>query len=338
MFPAKCSFVAQIAVFLLVFTACSSAQAPTDPGPSSIRKIAFESAAGYSGGGTGGSRSGVESSSQLLEPLKSDIYVRDPIESKPRWIAEGEFPAWSPDGSRLVYCVRAEGEYGQIRIVNADGKRDRQLTHLKSGTCFTEWSPDGKQIAITLTNGVWSRIAIIDENGNLVRDLGDGREAHWSPDGRWLVVVRSLPKSKRGGSIWIIGSDGSGERKILEDASNVLQASWLPNGQGILFTSARNGWSGIFRVGLHEEDDVLKVGSDPLLEWYRPVLSPDGRVLIVETETRADSSVHRMSILEINGATHQARMLAVGRHLSILWSQTLSQEPQNVQKSESVTR
>jgi Tol biopolymer transport system component len=59
-------------------------------------------------------------------PVRPNIYVRDPFDSQPRWIAEGEYPSWSPDGSRLAYCTRDEGNYGQIRIVNADGKRDHQ--------------------------------------------------------------------------------------------------------------------------------------------------------------------------------------------------------------------
>ena len=122
-----------LAVSLSLQPTISAGQSPSEPQHSRIQKLAFEGG-GYVNAGVEGGNSGVEDIATAgSAPVRSNIYVRDPFDSQPRWIAEGEFPTWSPDGSRLAYCTRDEGNYGQIRIVNANGKRDRQLTNLKSG-------------------------------------------------------------------------------------------------------------------------------------------------------------------------------------------------------------
>jgi Tol biopolymer transport system component len=243
----------------LFFSSVSVSQQPSDAQHSIIKKIAFEGNWKI-GASTGGGGSLVEGfASQADQRAKANIYVQDPIESKPRWIDEGENPTWSPDGSRLAYCTTIGTNYGQIRIANSDGKGKHALTHLKTGACYPEWSPDGKEIAITLFEGTSTSLAIVDENGTLLRGLGPGSEAHWSPDGKQLIFVRPLPHTQIGSSIWIMRADGSDAREILEDGSHFVQTSWLSNGSGILFSSEREGMSGVFTVDL-EGKKVRKVG------------------------------------------------------------------------------
>jgi Tol biopolymer transport system component len=316
MFFTPCLTFLVLAGALFPLSTVSQAQSPSEPQHSSIQKLAFE-AGGYLNAGVGGASSKVEGvANGVLGPIRSNIYVRDPLESQPRWVAEGEYPTWSPDGSRLAYCTMDEGNYGQIRIVNATGKGGRQLTHLKSGACYPEWSPDGKEIAITLIKGFSSSVAIINEDGTLLRDLGPGRMAHWSPDGKWLVIMRPLSSSQQFGSIWIMRADGSDAREILRDGSHGVQANWLPDGKGILFTSQRDGLSAAFTVDL-DGKNVRKLGADPVTEWFQPVLSPDGRSLIVEAVNNASTT--RVSVLQIDASTRSARMLAYGVHFSVLW-------------------
>jgi Tol biopolymer transport system component len=304
---------------LLLFSSISRGQQPSDAQHSIIRKIAFE-ANWYVGSSTGGGGSQVEgNANEADQRAKANIYVKDPFESKPRWIDEGEFPTWSPDGSRLAYCTTIGPNYGQIHIANADGKRKRQLTHLKTGACFPEWSPDGKEIAITLFEAISTSLAIVDESGALLRNLGPGSDAHWSPDGKQLLFLRPLPHTKIGSSIWVMRADGSEAREILEDSSHTVQTNWLPNGAGILFASERGGLSAIYSVDL-EGKNVRKIAADASMNWFRPAESPDGNSLVVDTATPSESAVRRVSVVEIDARAHTAKMLvAMGDHCSVFW-------------------
>jgi len=51
-------------------------------------------------------------------------------------------PRWSPDG-KLIAFIKG----GQIWLMDADGRRERQLSKISSGAGNPVWSPDGKWIA-----------------------------------------------------------------------------------------------------------------------------------------------------------------------------------------------
>src|SRR4051812_45174160 len=61
---------------------------------------------------------------------------------------DANVPAWSRDGSKIVFFGGFEGEYGNIYTMNADGSGRTQLTS-ETGTNSSDnpaWSPDGKYI------------------------------------------------------------------------------------------------------------------------------------------------------------------------------------------------
>jgi TolB protein len=55
------------------------------------------------------------------------------------------WPAWSPDGKRIVFS--RHGEHGfQIFVMNQNGSGVRQLTDAAGEFTNPRWSPDGKKI------------------------------------------------------------------------------------------------------------------------------------------------------------------------------------------------
>ncbi len=307
------------ALLVMVSTGAAQTPEPAENSRSVIGKIAYEFGMG-SGPGFSGASSAAERSAQLLvRANQPNIYVRDPLEAKPHWVAEGEHPSWSPDGLRLAYCARSgPGDFGQIRVVNANGKGDRRLTHLDTGACYPEWSPTGKEIAVTLSNGVFSRIAVVDENGSNLRQLGDGGVAHWSPDGKQLLVERSLARLKSGGALWIVNADGTGEKEVLEDTSGVLEAAWVPTGDGVLFASRRDDpVAAIYLAGI-DGKNVHKLGFDRERHLLHPTLSPDSKTLVVDTATLPGAAVRR-SIMEIDTVSGKATILASGTEAAVYW-------------------
>jgi dipeptidyl aminopeptidase/acylaminoacyl peptidase len=65
---------------------------------------------------------------------------------------EGNIPAWSPDGSALVYRKRAGGRT-QAWLARLDGSPARQLTRAEQDVESVAWSPDGKRVLYSVRPG-----------------------------------------------------------------------------------------------------------------------------------------------------------------------------------------
>ena len=68
----------------------------------------------------------------------------------------------------------------------------------------------------------------------------------WSPDGRWLVF-----ESRRHGDaeLYVIGADGSGERRLTWSRGDDTHAAWSPDGSTIVFDSNRDGAWNLYVIG-----------------------------------------------------------------------------------------
>ncbi len=102
------------------------------------------------------------------------------------------FPAYSPDGNRIVYRT-AGPDGGGLRIMNME---DRSVTTLTTGyDTFPAWSPRGDLIAFTRkANGDFD-IFTVRPDGKDLRQLTNskGNDAHpaWSSDGQKMVFTSS---------------------------------------------------------------------------------------------------------------------------------------------------
>jgi Tol biopolymer transport system component len=65
-------------------------------------------------------------------------------------VSEG-FPAWSPDGSKVVFATTVDGNYDLV-VVDADGSNRRRLTRTPDQSeAYASWSPDGSKIVFAST-------------------------------------------------------------------------------------------------------------------------------------------------------------------------------------------
>src|SRR5207244_4246450 len=63
---------------------------------------------------------------------------------RPRTVARGSSPSWSPDGRRIAF-VRYEGDTPSLWIAPSRGGRPRRLA--ASGEDAAVWSPDSRRVA-----------------------------------------------------------------------------------------------------------------------------------------------------------------------------------------------
>ncbi len=100
-------------------------------------------------------------------------------------------PAWSPDGTRLMFTSYRSGSPA-LWLMNADGSQLRQLTATSDqhGDYFPTWSPDGREIAFQRISLKGSRIGILSVASGALGFFdfdGNAYAPSWSPDGRWIA-------------------------------------------------------------------------------------------------------------------------------------------------------
>lgn len=117
-------------------------------------------------------------------------------------------PAWSPDGTRIVFSrAGVFGEFpGELWVVGVDGSDPVSLVPNPGHDIEPAWSPDGTRIAFTRHDEIF----VMDVDGtdlvNLTKHPAVDRFPAWSPDGTRIVFT-----SNRDGrpALWVSEADGS---------------------------------------------------------------------------------------------------------------------------------
>ena len=142
------------------------------------------------------------------------IYVMGTTgESVRRVVDRGHDPAWSPDGTRIVYTTSywtdpsGRNTEGVLWAVDVDGGAPRRITDPSMDAVQPDWSPDGRRIVF------WS--------------VG-------SPSGRR--------------DVWSIGADGEGLVRLTDDEPLDYSPRFGPDGGSVWFVSNRTGTYNLWRL------------------------------------------------------------------------------------------
>ncbi|MDX9863479.1 MAG: protein kinase [Anaerolineaceae bacterium] len=107
-------------------------------------------------------------------------------------------PAWSPDGTKLVYAAPSSDPNNGTDIylldLSVEGKEPVNLTARRGDDSFPAWSPDGKWIAFTNQNQAGTNlIYVMNPAGTDQRKVStsyDESAPQWSADSKELVFIR----------------------------------------------------------------------------------------------------------------------------------------------------
>jgi Tol biopolymer transport system component/imidazolonepropionase-like amidohydrolase len=143
---------------------------------------------------------------QVAFAALNDIYVM-PIGGKPVNITNDRAfdtdPAWSPDGSQLLYSSDKSGSQLQLWIRDVRTGQAREVTRLTTQPQGATWSRDGKRIAFLNINNNYgvAEIAVLDAATLQVQKVHDTLPQPgpptWSPDGKRLAIAALAPYSRR---------------------------------------------------------------------------------------------------------------------------------------------
>lgn len=160
-----------------------------------------------------------------------------------------QFPAFSPEGTRLAYAGESGG-FRQIYVKNLRSGEIEQLTSTEADNIQPAWSADGKALYFVRARGASPKLEPGDVFGALsdgdiwMLDLETGKESQLlqeafgpdvSPDGKRLAFDASWSGPRR---IWISDERGRNPRPVSFDSSEAVSQiapRWSPHGSRIVF-------------------------------------------------------------------------------------------------------
>lgn len=153
-------------------------------------------------------------------------------------------PAWSPDGSRLLFLSnRDDRTRYQIFLMDADGSNQLRLTDEPSGAYTPAWSPDGTTIAYFTAQAQRFDLYLVRADGSgralLASEPVYASYLSWSPDGQLLAFLSTNAPASSSMRVFVLRV-GDATRTI---ASSYVAAStpvWFPGGTRLAFLSMTN--------------------------------------------------------------------------------------------------
>ncbi len=174
--------------------------------------------------------------------------TRATIADSTRWrqltngYAPARAPALSPDGTRLAFQSRTDGNW-EIYILDLNTGNITRVTNALAYDGAPTWSADGKQIAFESYRAQDLDIWKMDADGNNPVNLTSDSATYdfaprWSPDGKTIVFTRWADGRKQ---LFAMTPEGENATNLSKDRFHDEQAAWSPDGKKIAFVSNREG-------------------------------------------------------------------------------------------------
>lgn len=240
--------------------------------------------------------------------------------------AEVRYPAWSPDGTRVVAVTAGGGSSDKLYEYDLETGTSRELFPcLSDEPCnyfFDEpsYSPDGKKVSFVRYHGdftfnedfgdmsptlcgLWIGEIASGELTEITRNEACDREYYplWSPDGTQFVYTYAPYADGQllRTSVYVMGADGSGKRQLTDDALNAGEPSWSPDGEWVVFSTYPLGEfdsppepSNLYRVHIDGSGlEQLTFNENPSLRAVLPRYSADGEWILFTMVAPSDRSL-----------------------------------------------
>jgi len=164
-----------------------------------------------------------------------------------RTLVDVSAPAWSRDGTRIVFT---SAHYGNDIGIYVWDSRTGAVAPIESPSDSQNpvWSPDGSRIAFVSSRSgnqdIWVMNADGSELGNLSNNPAQDSQPSWAADGTIAFV------SDRDGNreIYVMSSNGSSQTNLTHNPANDLRPDWSADSSQLVFQTDRDGNSEIYSM------------------------------------------------------------------------------------------
>ena len=264
---------------------------------------------------------------KMEDRRRSSVWIMNADGSRNRFLVDGSGPRWSPDGSRIVFTDEDDAGDTQVfvRWMDAEGATS-QVTRVEESPGNLRWSPNGMEIAFTMT--------VESPASEWSVDLPDRPEgAEWTDSPK--VVDRLQYRRDRRGYIdegythvFVVPAEGGTPRQLTDGDWNHSAVEWMPDGYSLVFSSLRVEKSEyIWRESEIYEVDINTGTISQLTSRYgpdqSPVPSPDGRLIAYQGLDYHEDTYRENGLYVMNADGSGPRLLAeeLGRGLgNVTWA------------------
>ncbi len=184
--------------------------------------------------------------------------------------------AWSPNGYMIAWDAKPGDNY-TIFFYGEEGTDFEAQSAIQIPGEHPDWSPDSNQVVYRSgregKQGLWVSDRF-DSVAHRITDDGTDAFPRWSPDGKWIAFQREAEGNV---DIYVMpapGADGSGSpdgsqvRRLTDAQGPDTLPAWTPDGQYIVFRSAREGTWGIYLMSADggNQQQIIPYG-DPGPDW-----------------------------------------------------------------------
>jgi len=163
-----------------------------------------------------------------------------------RFHGSNSAPAWSPDGSQLMFSSSMSG-YPELYSLDASGNHLKRLTFSAGDSASTSpaWNPKtGQSAAFISDRGGFPQLYLMNSDGTNIQkmdlpDMGYVIDPAWSPNGQLLAFSWRRPNGNF--DIYVMDVTSHQIAEITRDAGRNERPSWAPDGRHIVFESTRGG-------------------------------------------------------------------------------------------------